>query len=186
MKNRITAIVAAALLITSIFFISGAFRKPAVAGDAVHPLPLQGTQPKDKAAPLAPDFTLMDLEGKQVTLSGYRGKKIVVIDFWATWCGPCRLTMPALHNYGKNHKKTVEVLSIDQQEDPVRVAEFIKAAGYGAIHVLIDKDGSVSQGYRVYGIPTMFVIDKDGLLRYKFVGYRPDLESHLDTVIKGL
>jgi thiol-disulfide isomerase/thioredoxin len=198
MKKRLTAMAVATIIVGALVLVYGIFREPVVAGTPpaqvstaemtrlAAPSPMQGSQPKDKAAVPAPDFTLADLDGKQVALSGFRGKKVVIIDFWATWCGPCRMTMPALHSYAQKNKKTVEVLSIDQQEDPRRVAEFINAQSYSGLHVLLDRDGAVSQAYRVYGIPTLFVIDKQGLLRHKFMGYRPDLEQYIAQVISQL
>ncbi len=153
------------------------------------PANAQGTKPKQGGgAPNtvpAPDFTLKDLDGKSVTLSSYRGKKVVVIDFWATWCGPCRFTMPLLQKFHDRNKGKIEVLSIDQQEDPAKVAAFIKNAGY-TFRVLIDPDNGVSSQYRVYGIPTLFVIDKSGGLAYKHVGARADLDTHLEQIIAPL
>jgi thiol-disulfide isomerase/thioredoxin len=157
---------------------------PEAEGDeALRPVPAQATQPKNREAGMAQDFTLQNLAGKNITLSGYRGRKVVILEFWATWCGPCRLTMATLQKFGSNHSQSVEVLSINQQEDPKRVADFIKAMSYTSLHVLLDKDGAVSAAYRVHGIPTMYVIDKEGLLRQKMVGYRPDLESILEQVV---
>jgi len=134
----------------------------------------------------APEFTMKDLDGKTVSLADFRGKKVVVIDFWATWCGPCRGTMPLLEKYWQKYKnKKVMVLSINEQEAPDRVKAFVERTGY-TFQVLLDSDGSVQSAYRVYGLPTMYVIDKEGNLRMKHVGYRPDLDTYLESVINPL
>ena len=152
----------------------------------VTPFKAQASQPKPASgANEAPDFTLTDANGKTVTLSDYRGKKVVILDFWATWCGPCRATMPLIQSYYEKNKKNVEVLGIDEQEDAARVNAFIAQTKY-TYRILLDKDGKVESTYRVYGIPTLFVIDKDGDLRHKSVGYRPDMEAQLTEIIAPL
>ncbi len=152
----------------------------------VKPFKAQASKPKPAGgANEAPDFTLTDVDGKTVNLSDYRGKKVVILDFWATWCGPCRAAMPLIQSYYEKNKGKVEVLSINEQETPDRVAAFIKQTGY-TYRVLLDRDGKVESAYRVYGIPTLFVVDKDGDLRHKSVGYRPDLEQQLTEIITPL
>jgi len=152
----------------------------------VHPFKAQASKAKPAGgANEAPDFTLTDVDGKTVNLSDYRGKKVVILDFWATWCGPCRAAMPLIQSFYEKNKKNVEVLSINEQETAERVAAFIKQTGY-TYRVLLDKDGKVESNYRVYGIPTLFVIDKEGDLRHKSVGYRPDLEQQLTEIINPL
>ncbi|MEK7766999.1 MAG: TlpA disulfide reductase family protein, partial [bacterium] len=110
---------------------------------------------------------------------------VVIMDFWATWCGPCRMAMPALQSFQQKHAKHVEVLSINQLENAERVAAFVKANNL-QLHVLLDQDGAVSSAYRVFGIPTLYVVDKTGILRQKYVGYRQDLEQLLEQVITPL
>jgi len=152
----------------------------------VRPFKAQASKAKPAGgANEAPDFTLTDVDGKTVNLSDYRGKKVVILDFWATWCGPCRAAMPLIQSFYEKNKKHVEVLSINEQETAERVAAFIKQTGY-TYRVLLDKDGKVESSYRVYGIPTLFVIDKEGDLRHKSVGYRADLEQQLGEIIKPL
>lgn len=150
-----------------------------------HPLPAafraQATPPKQTGRQ-APDFTLQDLDGKPVTLSKHRGKKVVILDFWATWCGPCRMVMPQVERYAAKHPEDVALLSINQKEDRERVASFVRNHGMPA-HVLLDTEGEVSDVYRVYGLPTLFIIDKQGVLRFKHIGFRPDLESQLEKAI---
>jgi len=127
----------------------------------------------------APDFELKDLDGKKITLDQYLGKNIVIMEFWATWCGPCRMTMAAVHNVREKYRdKGVEVLSIDQGEDSTKVKNYVESKGL-KLHVLLDIDVEVSRAYGVSGIPTLFVIGKDGVVKARVVGYRPDLEQAL-------
>ena len=108
------------------------------------------------------DFTLKDLHGKKYTLSELRGK-IVMVNFWATWCGPCRLEMPELDTlYTHFQSQGLVVLSITD-EDPFKVNSFIAPNGYHP-PVLIDSKGEVHKQFHIEGIPRTFVINRDGKL----------------------
>jgi peroxiredoxin len=108
------------------------------------------------------DFTLKDLHGKKVTLSELRGK-IVMVNFWATWCPPCRLEMPDLEViYTHFQSQGLVVLSITD-EDSIKVARFIGAAGYHP-PVLIDTGSKVHQQFHIHGIPKTFLFDRQGKL----------------------
>jgi len=134
----------------------------------------------------APAFSLRDLEGRSVMLADFRGTSVVVLDFWATWCGPCRASMPAVENFRRAHLgRGVEVLSVNLREDPATVKDFL-AREHREMHVLLDTLGAVAGAYNVTGIPTLVIIDKDGGLRDRVVGYRADLEEYLESVVKGL
>ena len=136
-------------------------------------------QPRKMVENSAPDFELKDLSGNKVSLDQYIDKNIVIMEFWATWCGPCRMTMAAVHNVREKYTgKGVEVLSVDQGEDAAKVRSFVESRGL-KLHVLLDSDGEVSRTYGVAGIPTLFVIGKDGVVKARVVGYRPDLEAAL-------
>jgi len=117
----------------------------------------------------APNFTLLSLDGKSVSLSDFRGH-VVILDFWASWCPPCRASMPVLQDFYEKYKGRGLVLlgvSLDRSAEDARY--FLKEKGY---HDLIALWGSVSasQGvareYGVYGIPHTFVIDRDGIIRF--------------------
>jgi len=171
MKNTLAIILGFALL-----FASGA------------PL-AQGDRPRTQRTMVensAPDFSAKDLDGNTVTLDQFLGKKIVIMEFWATWCGPCRYTMPQIHNIREKFKdKAVEVLSVNQQEDSKKVENFMKSRGM-KMRVLLDSDATISRAYGVYGLPTIFVMDKAGVTRAKVVGYRADLESAMETFLNQL
>ena len=116
------------------------------------------------------DFTLKDLHGKKWTLSELRGK-IVMVNFWATWCPPCRAEMPVLDAiYTHFQSQGLVVLSISD-EDPFKVNSFIAPTGYHP-PVLIDSDGKVHKLFHIEGIPRTFVINRDGKLLSEAIDQR--------------
>jgi len=118
----------------------------------------------------APDFRLLRLDGAEARLSDYRGQR-VLINFWATWCPPCRAEMRDLDQVAVTGRKSgVVVLGVDQLEDSDRVRTFVDGLGITGIVVLLDTDGRVSSTYRVNGLPSSFFVDEDGVLRDIAVG----------------
>lgn len=121
---------------------------------------------------LAPDFELTTLEGKKVKLSDYKGKK-VILNFWATWCPPCRAEMPDMEEFYSTYKdKDIVILGVNltksEQEESV-VREFIKS--YGITYPIpLDVESSVAETYQVSAIPTSYFIDTKGVIREKIVG----------------
>lgn len=124
---------------------------------------------------VAPRFALKDLEGKEVSLESLRGK-IVVLDFWATWCGPCIESMPAMKSAQEKlqAKGDVVFLFVDTWESGEKQKEnadnFMKKNNY-PFHVLLDEENKVVAEFKVQGIPTKFVIDKRGNIRFRSVGF---------------
>jgi len=109
----------------------------------------------------APDFNLLDPNGSPVSLSGYRGK-LVLLNFWATWCGPCREEMPSMEQLNRNFGgQGLAVLAINQRENAARVNKFMKSNGLN-FTALMDTTGRVAGYYRVYGIPVSYLIDGKG------------------------
>jgi len=132
------------------------------------------------------DFTLRDLAGEQVSLSSFCGDKVVVLDFWATWCPPCRQSLPAMHDLRQRYlAKGVEFLSVDLREDGETVRKYIDSQAL-ELHVLLDSDGAAARAFGVSGIPAIFVLDKEGKIRHKQVGWAPGLETGLESAIKSL
>ena len=123
-----------------------------------------------KVSEPAPDFTLLDLTGQPVMLSSFQGKKAVLIDFWATWCAPCRAAMPGLQDLSDKFKdQGLEVVTIDQGESVAQVRYFIERKKY-SFQVLLDHDRVVGDKYGVRGIPTSVLIDKKGIVQSIAVG----------------
>jgi thiol-disulfide isomerase/thioredoxin/outer membrane lipoprotein-sorting protein len=119
------------------------------------------------------DFTLKDLKGRPRTLKSLRGKT-VLLDFWATWCGPCRLTMPQVAKVHAQYKnKGVEVMSINVGENAQKAGDYIAKNGY-SFTTLLDEDRTVSTQYKVNGIPTLVVIDAKGNISDYLVGARDE------------
>ena len=122
----------------------------------------------------APDFTLSDLNGKTVSLQSLRGK-VVLLNFWATWCGPCVAEMPHLEKLHREYKnKGVIILGIDDEEAEV-AQNYLKQHGY-TFNTLIDADKQVSKLYRISAIPQSFFITKDGMIAAYYRGTRRDSE----------
>jgi thiol-disulfide isomerase/thioredoxin len=137
----------------------------------------------------APDFKLALLDGGEVELSALKGKNLVLLDFWATWCGPCRQVMPALDRVSKDYaSKGVRYLAVNLREEPAKINAYLKQAGL-KLEVPLDKDGKVAASYAVRGIPTMVIVDKEGIVREVHVGASPNLEVELrkalDEILRG-
>ncbi|AMW98187.1 peroxiredoxin family protein [Rummeliibacillus stabekisii] len=121
----------------------------------------------------APDFTLKTLEGKKVKLSDYRGKK-VILNFWATWCPPCKEEIPHMEKYYKslNKKDNVEILAVNLTSSD-KSKEYIKefAESYDITYpILLDKEGEQQKQYEIVTIPTTFFINESGQIKQKAVG----------------
>lgn len=107
------------------------------------------------------DFKLIDLDGKAHSLSQYRGK-VVLVNFWATWCKPCTTEMPAMQTtYDKLREKGFVVLAINELEDDAKVREHIKQYGH-TFPVLMDRDNKVANQFGVFGLPVSVFIDQEG------------------------
>ena len=117
---------------------------------------------------IAPDFQWVDPNGTSRTLAGLRGRA-VVLNFWATWCVPCREEMPALERAAAAHPE-VTFLAIDLQEDGGKVREFFDAVGLTHLEPLIDTNGSVTRRYGVVSLPNTFFVDRDGVIAHLEIG----------------
>ena len=133
----------------------------------------------------APDFTLPTPEGKEVTLSQHKGKDIVILDFWASWCGPCRRAMPIVAAVVEEYKdKNVVLYAVNLRESVDKVQDFLKSNNL-SVNVLLDK-GDVAQQYNVSGIPRLVIIGKDGIVETVHGGMSPALKQQLTDDIEAL
>lgn len=114
----------------------------------------------------APQFSLKNLAGNNVGLRQVVGEnKVTLVNFWATWCPPCRKEIPELNKIYSNYRnKSVEILGVNLQEDAQTLASFV-ANNEMKFPVLLDIDGKIGEKYRVYYIPTTFVLDRKGKIR---------------------
>lgn len=117
------------------------------------------------------DFELTDINGNLKRLSSYRGK-LVFLNFWATWCGPCRIEMPSMQRlYNELNKDGFEIIAVDLMEDKKVVKKFLDQNKL-TFPVLLDKNGQVGTLYGVRSIPTTYLIDKNGYIIARQVGAR--------------
>ena len=139
----------------------------------------------------APDFTVQDSSGNPVHLSDFKGK-VVVIDFWATWCGPCQASLPHTNAVAKQFKdQNVVILGVNTADTKQNFESWLpKHKDYDSIDFVIDsgpRGKNISNTlYKVYGIPTQYVVDRSGNISASFVGYggpTPDLENAIKAAL---
>lgn len=132
------------------------------------------------------DFTLADIFGTDKTLSDYKGK-VVFLNFWATWCGPCRKEMPHMQSlYESMFGEDFEMLAVSiDHKTKAEVSQFISQKGY-TFPILVDPKSKVATQYGVSGIPATFIIDKKGIIVDRVVGYRNWGAHEVVTKLKKL
>ena len=131
----------------------------------------------------APDFTLQDLKGDWISLSDFRGQP-VVLNFWATWCMPCRAEIPSLEAlYTKYKDQGLAVIGVNSETDYMKVKHFAEPR----ISYTVLLDGTTqSQGYDISGIPCTYYIDRKGIVRHRSVGFAPGDEVLIEKKIQEL
>ncbi len=130
----------------------------------------------------APNFELTTLDGKTIKLSELRGKPIL-LDFWATWCGPCRRALPHTQELAQKYAKEAHILAVNLREDAETVRDFMQKGNY-SFTVPMDTDGSVARAFGVRGIPHFVVVDARGRIAFEQVGYGPGVEKTLERELK--
>ena len=134
---------------------------------------------------LAPDFTLRTLDGPNLRLQEQRGR-VVLVNFWATWCGPCRQEMPHLNRlYEKYRASGFVLLGVNVDDDQGKAAGVAAKLGL-KFPVLLDTDKKVSQLYDMSAMPATVLIDKDGRVKYLHRGYQSGYEDTYDQQIREM
>jgi len=170
--NTIRSIVASLLLLAGILAVAGCGRPPAKTESVV------------EVGRAAPGFKLPDLFGKEVSLDQFRGK-IVLLDFWATWCGPCRMTMPLVERLQKEYSNNMVLLAINLQDSREVVREYVRQQNINS-QILLDEEGSVGKIYGTDAIPMQVLIDRSGIVRDIKTGFNPKMISQFRAEIERL
>ena len=178
------------LMAATVITIATAACQPSAIKVTQTPAAPAGTEAPRPVAPrvgsLAPDFTVKMLTGETVRLSELRGKP-VLLNFWATWCPPCREEMPFLQAVYKDRSyQDVLIIAMDRDEDTATINEFMRQNGY-TFPVALDPGLSVSDAYQVFAIPTTFLIGRDGVIRLKKIGAflnKGEIESSLKMIMR--
>jgi len=140
------------------------------------------------AKPLpAPDFSLDDMDEQSYHFADYRGK-VVLLNFWATWCPPCRREMPSMQQlYQGLNSDVFTVIAVNQMESPDHVFAYTGQLSVDpAFPILFDSDSSVANAYKVKGLPTTYLIDKKGMIRYRAIGGRDFFHPDVVRIIRQL
>ncbi len=120
-----------------------------------------------------PDFSSVDLDGANVTLSEFRNRDVVVLDFWASWCQPCIRSMPSLEALNEEFEhRGAEFLAVNVGEDPEVVREFVEDMAF-SVRVVMDEKEDISGAYGVRGIPQLVIVGRDGGVEHIETGYPP-------------
>ncbi|MCX7721094.1 TlpA family protein disulfide reductase [Dictyoglomus thermophilum] len=136
-------------------------------------------QPQVSENSPAVDFTLPDIKGKKYTLSSFKGN-VVLLNFWATWCPPCRYEVPMLDRIQKEYKnEKFKVVAVSLDSDVNSLKEYLKSVSISFL-VLSDSKGSVGYIYNILAIPTSFLIDKKFIVRKIYLGILPEKEFKKD------
>ena len=152
-------------------------------GCAAFGSPLAGAAVATQSA--APDFTLRSMSGPNLRLAEQRGR-VVMVNFWATWCGPCRQEMPQLDKLYQRYRSSGFVLLGVNVDDDVRKAADVAAKLGVTFPVLLDTDKAVSKLYDLSTMPSTVLIDRDGRVRYLHRGYLAGYEDNYDKQIREL
>jgi thiol-disulfide isomerase/thioredoxin len=133
----------------------------------------------------APDFTLRSTDDSNLRLSEQRGQ-VILINFWASWCGPCRQEMPLLEEMQQKYEKLgFTVLGVNVDKDPAKADRILKDIPV-SFPVLYDNEGVVSKLFDVNAMPTTVIIDRDGNMRFQHLGFKPGYEDLYVKHIKAL
>ncbi len=180
LRNIIATIAVGAIIVGLVWF----FDRPNAAGVQAITLSASPTGPAPRLEREAPNFSLRTLDGKDVQLSDFRGRP-VWINFWATWCPPCRAETPDIQEVYEAHESDgLVVLAISIGESPSTVSDYVKRTGT-TFTTGVDEATSIAAQYRIVGIPTHFFIDREGVIREWRIGSmsKKTMESKVREII---
>lgn len=134
----------------------------------------------------APLFKASLLDDSPFDLEAQLGKNVIILDFWATWCGPCQAALPVLMEVAEKYKSQgVEFYAVDVGETPAVVQDFLVERGF-KLTVIMDRDGAISEKYKAEGIPQTVIIGRDGTVRVVHVGFSPHLKEELSRELDAI
>jgi len=164
-------------LVAVILLIAGCNRMRSMTGrESTHEL-------IGKASPL---FTAPLLDGGELRLEDELGKNVIVLDFWATWCGPCVKALPTIASVTREYRdRGVRFFAVDQGEDADTIRSFLEERKLD-VTVALDSDGEIGNRYKVQGIPQTVIIGRDGKVKSVHIGLIPDLATELARELEGL
>jgi thiol-disulfide isomerase/thioredoxin len=188
--NMIVWIIAIAAIIIAAYIFYSQSKSPGYTVPA--PTPSQQNKSTDESSTqsnktIVPDFDLKDLNGQSVKLSDYNGK-IVILNFWATWCTYCKKEMPDLNDLNMELAKNNEavIITVDVQESSDTVKNYLSSNNINLM-VLLDQDGALAQSYGISGFPTTLIVNKDGTLYTYIPGMtnKATLTGYLNKIKNG-
>jgi peroxiredoxin len=165
-----------ALAVLALFTIFITWRTKSLEKAVLERTPASAMMSKD-----APDFSLPSLGGETISLADYRGKKNVVVSYWASWCGPCKVELPELRDFYQRHHQedtNFEILAISIDEERSDAEKYV-ATEKLPFPVLLDPHSKVADTYTVQAIPTTFVVDKSGKIIYARTGLAETMQFEL-------
>jgi peroxiredoxin len=171
-------------------FLFGFFSERIVGAEHNHPKDKKEIQFAAASVPQigqqAPDFTLKDAIGKSATLSDYKGR-VVMINFWATWCPPCRQEMPSMELlFQEYNKKGFEILAVSSDSQGEKIVKPFMEFYELSFSALMDTDGKVHSAYGVTSIPTTYIVDKKGAIAQKIMGPKDWKDKDSKNMIEKL
>lgn len=132
----------------------------------------------------APHFDLAALSGGATSLAGHSGR-VVLLDFWATWCEPCRLSFPEYQALASRYGDRVAIVGISEDDESGGIGNFVEETG-ASFPVAWDGDKTVARNYQIKSMPTLFIIDQNGLVRFVHSGFRAGDEAAIQAAIDSL
>ena len=134
----------------------------------------------------APEITVQRMSGKAVSLSNYRGQ-VVLLDVWASWCGPCKQELPMLDDIASRlHHRGVEILAVSVDQERENVVKFLGARGHWALTIAHDPKGEIADRLQPDKMPTSYIIDRQGIIRYVNYGFVPSDAAAIERRLADL